>query len=284
MADLVITGEMTQIQALYSNKYRRSRLVQGGYEAEDYFPMFDRWLFFTAAPLRDKQGKIVGAIETLQDITERKQAEIALIEAKHAAEAAANAKAAFLANMSHEIRTPMNAVIGLAHLLLKGELSGKQRDYISRIHGAGQMLLGLINDILDFSKIEAGRMALEATEFALDDVLENVTGVLLHRAQEKGLTLQYVVEPDVPCGLVGDPLRLAQILINLLGNALKFTASGSVTVFVRRLPGIANAPSWKSMSRILESACRRSSSATCSRPSARPIRQSPANTAARVLA
>ena len=237
MADLVITGEMTQIQALYSNKYRRSRLVQGGYEAEDYFPMFDRWLFFTAAPLRDKQGKIVGAIETLQDITERKQAEIALIEAKHAAEAAANAKAAFLANISHEIRTPMNAVIGLAHLLLKGELSGKQRDYISRIHGAGQMLLGLINDILDFSKIEAGRMALEATEFALDDVLENVTGVLLHRAQEKGLTLQYVVEPDVPGGLVGDPLRLAQILINLLGNALKFTASGSVTVFVRRLPG-----------------------------------------------
>ena len=237
MADLVITGEMAQIQALYSNKYRRSRLVQGGYEAEDYFPMFDRWLFFTAAPLRDKQGRIVGAIETLQDITERKQAEIALTEAKHTAEAAAEAKAAFLANMSHEIRTPMNAVIGLAHLLLKGELSGKQRDYISRIHGSGQMLLGLINDILDFSKIEAGRMELEATEFALDDVLENVTSVLLHRAQEKGLILQYVVEPDVPGSLVGDPLRLAQILINLLGNALKFTASGSVTVFVRRLPG-----------------------------------------------
>ena len=237
MADLVITGEMAQIQALYSDKYRRSRLVQGGYEAEDFFPMFQRWLFFTAAPLRDKQGRIVGAIETLQDITERKQAEIALIEAKHAAEAAAEAKAAFLANMSHEIRTPMNAVIGLAHLLLKGELSGKQRDYISRIHGSGQMLLGLINDILDFSKIEAGRMVLEETEFTLDDVLDNVTSVLLHRAQEKGLIMQYVVEPDVPTNLLGDPLRLAQILINLLGNALKFTASGSITVFVRRLPG-----------------------------------------------
>jgi len=237
MADLVITGEMSQIQALYSNKYRQSKLVQGGYEAEDFFPMFNRWLFFTAAPLHDKHGKIIGAIETLQDITERKQAEIALTEAKQAAEAAAEAKAAFLANMSHEIRTPMNAVIGLAHLLLKGDLSGKQRDYISRIHSSGQMLLGLINDILDFSKIEAGRMELEETEFTLDDVLENVTSVLLHRAQEKGLIMQYVVEPDVPTNLVGDPLRLSQILINLLGNSLKFTASGSITVFVRRLRG-----------------------------------------------
>ena len=195
-----------------------------------------RWLFFTAAPLRDKRGKIVGAIETLQDITERKLAEIALTEAKQVAESAANTKAEFLANMSHEIRTPMNAVIGLAHLLLKSELSAKQRDFVARIHNAGQMLLGLINDILDFSKIEAGRMQLEATEFVLDEVLDNVASVLLHRAQEKGLALQYLVEPEVPPRLVGDPLRLAQILINLIGNALKFTANGSVTVFVRRVP------------------------------------------------
>jgi CheY-like chemotaxis protein len=139
--------------------------------------------------------------------------------------------------MSHEIRTPMNAVIGLAHLLLKTELTDKQRDFVSRIHGAGQMLLGLINDILDFSKIEAGRMQLEETEFALDGVLDNVTSVLLHRAQEKGLELQYVVDPDVPPKLNGDPLRLGQILINLIGNAIKFTAKGSITVFVRRLPG-----------------------------------------------
>jgi PAS domain S-box-containing protein len=170
MADLVITGEMSRIQELYSNKYRQSKLVQGGYEAEDFFPSFNRWLFFTAAPLRDKEGRIVGAIETLQDVTERKLAEIALTDAKHAAEAAAETKAAFLANMSHEIRTPMNAVIGLAHLLLKGELSSKQRDYVARIHGAAKMLLGLINDVLDFSKIEAGQMRLEETEFTLDDV------------------------------------------------------------------------------------------------------------------
>ena len=236
MADLVITGEMSRIQELYSSKYRRSRLVQGGYEAEDYFPSFNRWLFFTAAPLRDQQGRIIGAIETLQDITERKQAEIALTDAKHAAEAAAETKASFLANMSHEIRTPMNAVIGLAHLLLKGDLTGKQRDYIARIHGAAKMLLGLINDVLDFSKIEAGQMHLEETEFTLDDVLDNVSSVLLHRAQEKGLELQYVVEPDVPSRLLGDPLRLAQVLVNLIGNAVKFTASGAISVFVRRVP------------------------------------------------
>ena len=241
MADLVITGEMTRIQELYSNKYRRSKLVHGGYEAEDYFPMFDRWLFFTAAPLHDKQGRIVGAIETLQDITERKQAEVALTDAKHAAEAAAETKATFLANMSHEIRTPMNAVIGLAHLLLKGDLSGKQRDYISRIHGAAKMLLGVINDVLDFSKIEAGQMKLEETEFTLDEVLDNVSSVLLHRAQEKGLELQYVVEPGVPAQLLGDPLHLAQILVNLIGNALKFTASGSVSVYVRRLAADSDA-------------------------------------------
>jgi PAS domain S-box-containing protein len=236
MADLVITGEMSLLQQLYSNKYRKSQLIDGAFEAEDYFPAFDRWLFFTAAPLRDKQGQIIGAIETLQDISERKRAEIALSAAKQAAETAANAKTEFLANMSHEIRTPMNAVIGLAHLLLKTELTDKQRDFISRIHGAGQMLLGLVNDILDFSKIDAGRMQLEETEFALDGVLDNVTSVLLQRAQEKGLELQYVVDPDVPPNLNGDPLRLGQILINLIGNAIKFTARGSITVFVRRLP------------------------------------------------
>ncbi len=234
MADLVLLEGLAEFEQLYADKYRPSPFVKGGYEAEDYFPQFDRWLYFTAAPLYDRNGKLFGAIETLQDISERKKAEIALSEAKQFAEQAANAKAEFLANMSHEIRTPMNAVIGLAHLLLKTELSGKQHDYIERIHGAGQMLLGLINDILDFSKIEAGRMQVEHTDFLLDDVLDKVSTVVMHRAQEKGLELQYVVEPDMPQRLIGDPLRLAQILINLIGNAIKFTARGSVTVFLRR--------------------------------------------------
>ena len=234
LADLVMTTDARGIGELYGDKCRPSQVVDGGFEAEDYFPTFDRWLFFTAAPLRDKSGRIVGAVETLQDVSERKRAEQALLEAKHAAEAAAKAKAAFLANMSHEIRTPMNAVIGIAHLLLKTELSARQQDYVTRIQGAGKMLLGLINDILDFSKIEAGRMHLESAEFALDDVLDNLATVVLDRAQEKGLELQFLVDPEVPPHLVGDPLRLSQILVNLVGNAIKFTAHGQITVHVRR--------------------------------------------------
>lgn len=234
MADLVMTGEMQQIEQLYQSKYRRSQLVPDAFEAEDYFPLFKRWLFFTATPLRNPQGKIIGAIETLQDISERKKAEIALFDAKSIAELAAKSKAEFLANMSHEIGTPMNAVIGLGHLLLKTDLSRKQHDYVSRIQGAGEILLRLINDVLDFSKIEAGRMQLEATDFSLDSVLTNVATVVLTRAQEKGLELHYVVEPDVPAHLIGDPLRLTQILVNLLGNAIKFTAKGTVTAFFRK--------------------------------------------------
>ncbi len=234
MADLVISEQAETLELLYGSKFRRSEVVAGAYEAEDYFPSIGRWLFFTACPLRGKDGRVLGAIETLQDITTRKQAEMALSSAKRAAEAAASAKAEFLANMSHEIRTPMNAVIGLAHLLLKTELGDRQRDFVSRIQGAGQILLGLINDILDFSKIEAGQMQLEHSEFRLDDVLDKVTTVVLNRAQEKGLELHYVVEPDVPPHLIGDFLRLAQLLINLIGNAIKFTTHGSVTVFFRR--------------------------------------------------
>jgi len=238
MADLVIDGQMNSIAELYAARYRSSDVVDGGFEAEDYFPGFGRWLFFTAAPLYNAEGEIVGAIETLQDITPRKQTEIALQAAKQVAESAANAKSQFMANMSHEIRTPMNAVIGLANLLLKTELNTRQRDFASRIHGAGQMLLGLINDILDFSKIEAGQMSLEQIEFALDDVLENVTTIVVQRAQEKGLEIHYVLEPELPQHFIGDPLRLTQILINLIGNAVKFTARGAVTAFFRCSPAV----------------------------------------------
>ena len=243
MADLVMSGDVDMVTSLYGNRYRRSKMVAGAFEAEGYFPRFNRWLFFTAAPLRDKAGRIVGAIETLQDITERKQAEMALLDAKQIAESAANAKAEFLANMSHEIRTPMNAVIGLAHLLLQTDMQPRQRNYVGQIHSAGKMLLGLINDILDFSKIEAGRMHLESTPFALDEVLDNLATVVIHRAQEKSLELQYVVEPDVPAQLVGDPLRLTQVLINLVGNAIKFTAHGTVTLFIRQIDGDPAHPS-----------------------------------------
>jgi signal transduction histidine kinase/CheY-like chemotaxis protein/HPt (histidine-containing phosphotransfer) domain-containing protein/CHASE3 domain sensor protein len=150
--------------------------------------------------------------------------------ARARAEEATAAKSMFLANMSHEIRTPMNAVIGLSHLALKTPLSAKQRDYVGKIHNAGTSLLGIINDILDFSKIEAGKLELESTSFRLDDVISNVTTVTGQKAHEKGLEFLADVPGSIPQNLVGDPLRLGQILVNLVNNAVKFTERGEIRV------------------------------------------------------
>ncbi|MDT9000795.1 response regulator [Paucibacter sp. APW11] len=160
--------------------------------------------------------------------------------ARDAAEAATRAKSEFLANMSHEIRTPMNAVIGMTELALRNTLlTPKQQRYLSSSKAAADALLAIINDVLDFSKIEAGRLALEATEFALEQVFERVIAVVGLRAQEKGLELLLDIADDVPPRLVGDPLRLGQVLINLCGNAVKFSAQGEIVLRVSRL-AIAN--------------------------------------------
>ena len=164
------------------------------------------------------------------DISQRKQTADALQQAKEAAEAAASAKSAFLANMSHEIRTPMNAIIGLAHLALRTDLSTQQRDYIQKVHGAGQSLLGIINDILDFSKIEAGKLEVESIAMNLDDVLTQVSTVTSGKAWEKGLELLFEVPGNVPRQLLSDPLRLGQVLVNLINNAVKFTETGQILV------------------------------------------------------
>ena len=165
-------------------------------------------------------------LQVLQIHSELREAEAA----RHHAEEATRAKSMFLANMSHEIRTPMNAIIGMAHLALKTPLSPKQRDYIDKIHTAGVSLLGVINDILDFSKIEAGKLDVESVDFDLDEVLANVSAVTAGRAYEKGLDFQFDIPPQVPRHLRGDPLRLGQVLINLLNNAVKFTEAGSVSL------------------------------------------------------
>ena len=203
---------------------------------------------FSFSLLKNDDGKPLGVASMAKDITELKQAEkelkdyrdhledlvkertCDLEEAKLVAEEATRAKSDFLANMSHEIRPPLNAIIGFAHLVLQTELDGLQSDYINKIQNGSKALLGVINDILDFSKIEAGKLSMEYIEFSLEDVLDTVTNLVGIKAQEKGLEVVYNIESSIPNMLVGDPVRLGQILLNLTNNAVKFTTAGEIAL------------------------------------------------------
>jgi len=213
-------------------------------------PGSGRWLTVTSRPLSDERGAVHGAVAVFADTTVRRHAEeevralAASLEqrvhertgelerAQRAAEAATQAKSEFLANMSHEIRTPMNAILGMSYLALQSGLDAKQRNYVDKVHRAAESLLGIINDILDFSKIEAGRLEIESIPFQLGDVLDQLASLVGMRTDEKELELLFVLPPDLPMALVGDPSRLGQILLNLGNNAVKFTEQGDVTLAI----------------------------------------------------
>ena len=182
------------------------------------------------SPMYDHAGQAVGYLGVIQDITEQKQQELMLREAKAQAEAASVAKSQFLANMSHEIRTPMNAILGMLRLLQNTPLSLQQKDYIHKTLGAAKSLLGLLNDILDFSKVEAGKLQLDPHPFLLDDLLTDMSVILSSNLGAKPVDLIFDIDPALPQRMLGDALRIKQVLINLGGNALKFTAQGHVAL------------------------------------------------------
>jgi PAS domain S-box-containing protein len=190
------------------------------------------WGLTTKTPLRNDHGEIIGTCGITKDVTQIKDAEDQIKRAKEAAESADRAKSEFLAVMSHEIRTPMNGVLGFTNLLLDTPLNTEQRDWLLTIHSSGESLLTLINDILDFSKIESGRLELEQHPVSVRRCIEEVLDLLWSKASEKKIELLHWIEPDVPEWIICDDTRLRQVLVNLVGNAIKFTAHGEVEVRV----------------------------------------------------
>lgn len=196
------------------------------------------WAHWQARRLHASDGSAAGFVGVVEDVTKRKAAEQRLLEAKQAAEAASRAKSEFLANVSHEIRTPMNGILGMTELALSTQLTTEQREYLGMVKGCAESLLEIINDLLDFSKIEYGKVELESIPFSILDCAERALQPVAVRAQQKGLGLEWYVRGDLPQWVEGDPTRLRQVLINLLGNAVKFTETGDVTLGIECL-GVA---------------------------------------------
>jgi two-component system, sensor histidine kinase and response regulator len=230
LVDLALMQD-EQIEKKYTGVSHEGDLIYGESQIRK---MQTKDLWGVASPLRDSAGNIVGAIESIRDITDRKRVEKELQMAKEAADSASRAKGEFLANMSHEIRTPLNAIIGLSELAMEMDLDEEKMGVFQTINREADHLLTLVNDVLDFSKIEAGRIEVEAIPFNLTYLLDNVTSGFAYQAEQKGLEFMSYIAPDLPIHIVGDPGRLRQVLVNLVGNALKFTHEGTVDVKVKR--------------------------------------------------
>jgi PAS domain S-box-containing protein len=215
---------------------RRLREIMESKEIEDTLQLKDGRVFQCKSLPQYLEDRIIGRVFGFFDITERIRIENDLIAARKKAESANQAKAAFLAMMSHEIRTPMNGVMGVTSLMLDTPLNAEQKRYLDIIRSSSESLLSIINDILDFSKIEANKLTLEAIDFSLPDLLEDLADLYALRAAEKGLEFAWSAAPDVPTRIHGDPGRLQQILTNLVGNALKFTTDGGISVRLERRP------------------------------------------------
>ena len=214
---------------------RKDEIFEGEYRMKD---KNGKWRWFIHRDIsfkRNENGVVVQVLRTTMDITERKKNEVELLEAKQAAENASIAKAIFLSNMSHEIRTPMNAIMGLTNLLLQEDLPNQVIENLKSIHQSSENLLIIINDILDFSKIEAGKITLEKIDFTIRGVIDHLFKTLVHKFKEKGINFLLEFDEHVPEVVKGDPYRLNQILMNLTGNALKFTMQGEVKIAIQLL-------------------------------------------------
>jgi two-component system, sensor histidine kinase and response regulator len=237
---LLILQSLKSLQAsLRHLTWATQQIAMGDFSHEiDFMGDFSAAFNSMTQQLKDSFSERKKANEALQDqVKDLNDARLAMLNmmedldvARDEAEDATKAKSEFLANMSHEIRTPMNAIMGMAHLAMKTDLTAKQYDYLKKVDISAKSLLGIINDILDFSKIEAGKMDMESVDFQLEDTLDNISTLVGIKTQEKGLELLFKTDPAVPRALVGDPLRLGQILINLSNNAVKFTDTGEIVV------------------------------------------------------
>ncbi|MCA6362156.1 MAG: PAS domain S-box protein [Bacteroidetes bacterium] len=229
--DLLLPKELRQ--TFNSRQKERNQGISDAYEMQVRNKRGEaRWWMISGAPMYDSKGTVIGSIGVHVDITDQMELEEQLRTARKLAEESAKAKESFMINMSHEIRTPMNAISGFGEQLLNTPLSGKQRTFVNAINSASANLLVIINDILDFSKIEAGQLTVERITFSLVDVVKTVCSILFSKAEEKGILLECKIDENLTPVLIGDPFRITQVLINLIGNSIKFTEQGKVSVQV----------------------------------------------------